>query len=274
MAEMVKAKGIAEGAGVALLTIFDENGKVSLGETSALATHLIGAGVRSVLVGGTIGEYYALTDSERIELCGALREVIPAAVPLIFHVGGVPLSRALTLTQAAVNAGADAIIALPRNIEDHKAYYTAIVDGAGSIPVLAYHFPQVGASIDIDSFPELGVAGVKDSSGDASRLELEVETLDIEVYTGATGLLNLAHNIGVTGAFLGIANAQPELGVLAFSGDVDAQQSLIELGAGIAQDFPGGLKRLTGERWNVSTTSRTPPGLAVSQASTSHIDNA
>jgi 4-hydroxy-tetrahydrodipicolinate synthase len=263
-----RAGGVINGAGVALLTIFDEDGKLQLGETCELASVLIEAGVRSVLVGGTVGEYYALTDSEKVDLFGAVRDVVPPGVPLILHVGGVPLPGALNLARAAVECGADALIALPRGVDDLAEYYREILGVAGSIPVLAYHFPQVGAEIGVDALADLGVAGVKDSSGDADRLVLEVESLDIEVYTGATGLLNVAHQIGAQGALLGLANVQPELCALALEGDVEAQRSLEELGQGIVSDFPGGLKRLAGERWHVSAATRTPPGLRVSQAGT------
>jgi 4-hydroxy-tetrahydrodipicolinate synthase len=251
---------------VALLTIFDVDGNLQLDETRALATLLVNAGVHSVLVGGTVGEYYALTDAEKIELFGAVRGVVPAEVPLLLHVGGVPLQRARELAISAVASGADALIALPRGVDDLGEYYEEIVKVAGLTPVLAYHFPQVGASIEMDALTELGVAGVKDSSGDASRLTLEVETLDIEVYTGATSLLGLAHNIGAKGALLGMANLQPELCNLAFGGDADAQRELEAIGAGIFDDFPGGLKRLAAQRWHLSATTRTPPGLRVSQA--------
>lgn len=262
----MKRKNIVEGAGVALLTIFDGDGNLLLDETRLLASFLVDAGMRSVLVGGTVGEYYALTDSEKIELFSAVRGVVPVEVPLILHVGGVPLARARELAIRAVASGADALIALPRDIDDQRGYYEEIVKIAGSVPVLAYHFPQVGASIGIDVLADLGVMGVKDSSGDASRLKIEVETLDIEVYTGATTLLNLAHEIGVPGAMLGIANIQPELSKLAFEGDAEAQRELEGIGAGIVHDFPGGLKRLAAQRWKLSAATRTPPGLRVSQA--------
>jgi 4-hydroxy-tetrahydrodipicolinate synthase len=258
--------GVIEGVGVALLTIFDEDGKLQTSETGALASLLIEAGVRSVLVGGTIGEYYAMTDLEKVDLFGAIRDVVPSHVPLVLHAGGVPLPRALNLARAAVDCGADAIIALPRGVDDLAEYYGEIVSAAGSTPVLAYHFPQVNAAIDAGALADFGVAGVKDSSGDADRLVLEVETLDIEVYTGATGLLNLAHNIGAQGALLGLANVHPEMCILAFDGDADAQRSLEAIGQEIATDFPGGLKRLMGERWHLSAATRTPPGLRVSQA--------
>ena len=264
--ERMKLKSVVAGAGVALLTIFDDDGHLLLDETCALATFLIDAGVRSVLVGGTVGEYYALSDAEKIGLFGAVRGVVPPEVPLLLHVGGVPLPRARELAIGAVASGADALIALPRGIDDLGGYYEEIVKVAGSTPVLAYHFPQVGASIEVDELSDLGVAGVKDSSGDASRLKLEMEKLDIEVYTGATSLLGLAHNLGVHGALLGMANIEPKLCALAFEGDADAQHKLEGIGAGIADDFPGGLKRLAAQRWHLSAATRTPPGLRVSQA--------
>src|ERR1700722_20147829 len=82
--------GVSElpgGAGVALVTIFDDYGEAELEATGALAPELVARGVRSVLVCGTTGEAAALTSKERVALVAAVRAAVPAGVPVIAGTG-------------------------------------------------------------------------------------------------------------------------------------------------------------------------------------------
>jgi dihydrodipicolinate synthase/N-acetylneuraminate lyase len=109
----------------------------------------------------------------------------------------------------------------------------------------------------------LGVAGIKDSGTDAARLAAEIITTGVDTYTGTAYLLGLTHDLGGSGALLGLSNSHPELGVKALAGDEAALRSLIERSMGAASNFPGGLKQLAHERWGVPLGSRTPHGRTV-----------
>lgn len=244
------------GAGVALVTLFDSRRGLLVEETADLAVRIVEAGASSVLVAGTVGEFYALTDDERVALFTAVRSRLPAAVPVIAHVGGVPQDRVVALAQRAAEAGADVLLALPLHIADVRAFYGAILDVSGSLPVLAYHLPQAGGVIDLDVLGSLGVHGIKDSSGDAERFDREVVGMKQRVYTGAVTLLHRSHELNAPGALLGPANIWPELCVQAITGDVDAQIELVQVAAQGA--FPTLLKQRTADRWNVPPYSRTP----------------
>jgi 4-hydroxy-tetrahydrodipicolinate synthase len=189
---------IAPGAGVALVTLFDGDGALLPGPTGELAARIAAAGAASVLVGGTTGEYYALSDAERVSLFASVRAAVPAPVPVIGHVGGVPADRAAVLAREAAVAGLTALLALPPAGTDLRAYYETVADAA-HLPVLAYHLPQAGAVIPLADLPGLPVSGIKDSSGDAGRLTMEVFMLEAEVYTGSTALLGLAGTSGPAG---------------------------------------------------------------------------
>lgn len=260
---MQVASPIASGAGVALVTLFGSDGELLAAETGMLAARIVAAGARSVLVGGTVGEFYALTDAERAELFVEVRSAVPAEIPVIGHVGGVTAARATWLARAGADAGLSALIALPDGAGLHS-YYSAIA-GAADLPLLAYHLPQSGGSVPLDGIADLPVVGIKDSSGDAGRLAAEVFTLDIQVYTGSAVLLGLAHSIRAAGAFLGLANAHPELCAQAIEGDGGAQRELAQLGVRQAGDFPGKLKEITAARWDVPAFTRTPAGRPVGQ---------
>ena len=243
------------GSGVALLTAFDRDGALATGATAALAENLFAEGITAFLVAGTAGEFFLLDDAERVALVRAVRNALPAAATVLAHVGGVPGDRAAAITAATVDVGADAIVALPLGIDALPAYYDEIVTAAADTPVMAYHLPQLGASIPLSRFAQLGVRALKDSDGDVARLRDEVQA-GIEVYTGAPNTLAAMHGLGGPGTLVGLANSHPQLTIAAFAGDLDAQRELDALEPASLDDFPTRLKVMTAERCSFPTTSR------------------
>jgi 4-hydroxy-tetrahydrodipicolinate synthase len=256
---------VCRGAGVALVTLFDSDGALLVSQTAELAAAIVAAGATSVLVGGTVGEYYTLDDEERVSVMKAVRAAVPSGVPVIAHVGGVSEERTAVLTKAAVAVGADALIGLPRDIADVRGYYDRLVETSEGVPVLAYHLPAARAVVPVEDLDDLGVVGIKDSAADAARFAAEIITTGVDVYTGSAFLLGLAHDLGATGALLGLSNGHPELGVRAFGGDSVAQLELALMSVKVSRDFPGQIKRFAAERWGVSAAARTPPGMSIAQ---------
>jgi 4-hydroxy-tetrahydrodipicolinate synthase len=124
-------------------------------------------------------------------------------------------------------------------------------------PLLAYHFPGVSApGVPVEVLPDLPVTGLKDSSGDPSRLLHEVEIFPGDLYTGSAALLTTAGAVGAAGALLALANARPELCAAAFAGDGAAQLRLAAAGRAAKERFPAGIKRLVADRFGVSGTAR------------------
>ncbi|MCU1462016.1 MAG: putative Dihydrodipicolinate synthase [Acidimicrobiales bacterium] len=243
------------GSGVALLTLFDDDDQLLVDTTAELAQNLLGDGITAFLIAGTAGEFFLLEDHERIELVASVRRALPASATVLAHVGGVPSDRTEPMAKAAVDSGADALVALPLGIDDQRAYYAGIVSAAAGTPVLAYHLPQAGASIPVSLLPELGVQAVKDSEGDLARLTHEVQA-GLEVYTGAPNTVAAMHELGAPGTLVGLANSNPQLSVAAFSGDLEAQARLNALEPASLDDFPTGLKVMTAERFAIPTGSR------------------
>jgi len=246
------------GVGVALVTLFDDDGGLDAAATADLAERLVDLGVRAVLVAGSTGEASALAPEERGALVSAVRARVPDDVPVIAGTGASTERQAANLTERAFDAGADAALVLsPHRVPDPRPYYDRVAKAAGGRPLLAYHFPSASSpGIAVRLLSELPVSGVKDSSGDPARLIEEVEGFDGDVYTGAATLLTMAGAVGTAGALLALANAVPERCIAAFAGDGAAQ---VELGAAhraATTDFPTGIKRLVSERFGVSAATR------------------
>lgn len=254
---MVPDRSIFEGVGVALVTLFDDEGEIDAPATADHAARLVDAGVRAVLVAGTTGEAATLDADERSDLLLAIRSAVDGRVPVLAGSGAASARQAVVLSKRAADDGADALLVLsPPNVVDPRPYYERVASSVG-VPVLAYHYPKASSpGVPVDVLRELPVAGIKDSSGDAERLLLEADELSTGVYTGSPVLVHLAGAVGCAGAILALANVDPEGCQRAWLGDGDVQRTLVN--AHRAQALAGitGLKRALCALHGTSPTTR------------------
>jgi dihydrodipicolinate synthase/N-acetylneuraminate lyase len=237
---------IFTGVGVALVTVRDARDVPDPAATGDLAARLVAQGMRAVLACGTTGEAGQLTDAQRTEIVAAVRQAVPAGVPVIAGTGATSAGRAAELTSAAAAAGADAVLAWPpRDCADLTGYYATVGAAAPGRPVLAYHVPWVSApGVPVDVLADLPVAGIKDSSGDPDRLLFEAARYSGATYVGSSALLALAGPLGCTGAILAIANVVPELCIAAFGGSAQAQLELTDVHLAVRAGGPPVLRQL------------------------------
>jgi 4-hydroxy-tetrahydrodipicolinate synthase len=246
------------GVGVALVTLFRDDGAIDPGATSALAADLAERGMRAVLVAGTTGEAATLASDERCTLIEAVRRVLPAGVPVIAGTGAPSTRQAVALTAQAVAAGADAVLAWPpATSREPGGYFKAVAAAAQPRPVLAYHFPRVyPPGVPVDMLSSLPVAGQKDSSGDPDRLLDELAHYPGATYTGSSALLAMAGPVGATGALLALANVEPERCVAAFAGDPGAQRGLTGRHLAASRGGVLALKQILAEDRGLPATAR------------------
>jgi dihydrodipicolinate synthase/N-acetylneuraminate lyase len=248
------------GVGVALVTLFRDDGRLDAAATAGHAARLVELGIRAVVVAGTTGEASTLDPGERRELLQAVRAAIPPAtgVPVIAGTGAPSARQAAALTRDAREGGADGVLVLsPPGSSDVLPYYEAVAAAAAGMPVLAYHFPAVSPpGIPVPVLAGLPVQGSKDSSGDADRLLETVDVWDGPLYVGSSSLLALAGPLGCAGAILALANAEPEGCIAAFAGDAAAQRALAPAHRQALARFPAGIKALTAARFATPTATR------------------
>ena len=232
------------GVGVALVTLFDDDGEIDAPATADHAARLVDAGVHAVLVCGSTGEAATLDPDERSDLLIAVASAVDGRVPVLAGTGAASARQAVLLSKRAAADGADVLLVLsPPNVADPRRYYERVTT-AVDVPVLAYHYPKASApGVPVDILRELPVAGIKDSSGDAERLILEADEIAVGLYTGHAALIHLAGAIGCAGAILALANVDPEGCARAWAGDGDCQRELINGHRAQALAGIAGLKR-------------------------------
>ena len=245
------------GPAVALVNLFGADAAVDAKATAEHAARLVEAGIRAVLVNGSTGEAAALTDAERVELIAAVRGACPG-VPLVAGASGEWWQQTTARVTGAIEAGADAVLVAPPRLGGAlTGYFQRVGEAAAGVPVLAYHYPGVaGGPVPVEALGDLGLAGIKDSTGDPVRLGHELALGgNLAVYTGASALIGYASWLGAAGAIVAAANLVPGECLAAWERDAAAQHVVLRTERE-SKALPGGLKEAMARRYGTSPTRR------------------
>lgn len=183
-----------------------------------------------IVVLGSTGDMVHFDLPERIKILEFARK--RAALPVIAGVTHSTLEGTVELAQHAVQIGCDGLLVMPPYYfrygqEELKTFYREVARRVGvKVPILAYHIPAYTNPIALDTVWQLleegAIAGVKDSSGEASRMEWLIEKRSARPFhllNGADRLLREVWRHPGIGCISGIACAVPEL-YLAFHGSM------------------------------------------------------
>ena len=228
----------------AMVTPVDRTGAVDETAVNALVEYFIAAGVNGLYVLGTTGESPLLTRAQKEAMVAAVLKAVDGRIPVMVHVGTLPVSECLSFAQRVQELGVRFLSAIPPYYfafgeEDLLCYYRALLDVvrpdcrlfAYNIPAFARNAipPAVLQTLAHDE----RFAGVKDSAGDFALTQqyLSVLPQDRKVFIGSDDLINRALTAGVQGSISGNANVLPELFVALYqarqSGD-DAKTEMLQ----------------------------------------------
>lgn len=187
----------------AIVTPFDEQGRVDEQSFVALMGHLAEHGSDGFVVCGTTGEASTLTDEEHLALIGLAVRECPADTTIVGGTGSNDTRHAVHLTEAATELGVDATLSVtpyynkpsPRGIVRH---YEAVAK-ATDRPVLLYNIPgRCVVNIGPDLLARLAqiehIDGVKQANPD------ELQLIDgLELYAGDDAMFAATLDIGGAG---------------------------------------------------------------------------
>ena len=130
----------------AIVTPFDDEGRIDFDAFQALARHLVDNGSDGIVVAGTTGESPTLSDREKLELLRVALEAVGDRATVVAGTGGASTSHSVELTEAAHEAGADAFLVVTpyynkppqRGIVAHFEAIAAVTDR----PVVVYNIPS------------------------------------------------------------------------------------------------------------------------------------
>jgi 4-hydroxy-tetrahydrodipicolinate synthase len=130
----------------AMVTPFADDGSVDIDAARGLARHLVEHGSHGLVVAGTTGESPTLSDDEKLELLRAVIDEVGAEATVICGTGTNDTRHSVELTEAATDAGADAVLVVtpyynkpnPAGLRAHFAAVAAATDR----PVVLYNIPS------------------------------------------------------------------------------------------------------------------------------------
>ncbi|GAA2804861.1 aminobutyraldehyde dehydrogenase [Saccharopolyspora taberi] len=137
--------------------------------------HIVDGGAGGLVVGGSTGEFTALSLDERKLSIEAFVAAAGGRVPVIAGTGALTTAETIELSTHAAKAGATGVMVAPPYYERPSsdeliAHLRAVVE-AVDVPVMYYHMPGLtGVELTADQLVDLvrrtGITSVKDSGGD------------------------------------------------------------------------------------------------------------
>ena len=249
----------------AVITPFNENGHINSLDFQRNIELLIGEGINGIIVAGCTGEFWALSDDERVELYSLAVEAAAGKVPVIAGTSHMLTDQVINLSQRAKETGVDGLMItppyyiLPNEVEiiEHYQQISENVD----LPILVYNIPK---RVGVTTSPALllklaeinNIVAVKQSSSGFSDVVETVELCGEKIVVFAGHSVTRGFPCVAMGADGFVSSVEPqimgkaaiELYEISKSGNTDnarnIQQKLIKLDEAVhgLGTFPSSLK--------------------------------
>jgi 4-hydroxy-tetrahydrodipicolinate synthase len=195
----------------ALATPFDGDGRLDGAAAARLARWCVAHGSDGLVVAGSTGEAATLSDREREDLFRAVRNAVPATVPVYVGTGTNDTARTVALSRQARDYGADGLLLVTpyynkptqTGLERH---FLAVAE-AVALPIMLYNVPsRTGVTLEAETVARVmaqapRVMAVKEAGGslDAYTRLLRTVPADRYVLSGDDSLTLPAMAVGAYG---------------------------------------------------------------------------
>ena len=231
-----------EGAGVALVTPFKENGEVNYEKLEEIVEEQIAGGTDAIIACGTTGEASTMTHEEHLDVIEYICRVTKKRIPVVAGTGSNCTETAVYLSAEAEKRGADGLLLVSPyyNKATQKglmAHFTAVAD-AVKIPVILYNIPgRTGVTIKPETIAALckdvdNIVGVKEASGNFSAIATLMSLSDgkVDLYSGNDDQIVPLLSLGGKGVISVLSNVAPrqthDICASYFAGNVKTSASL------------------------------------------------
>jgi 4-hydroxy-tetrahydrodipicolinate synthase len=191
----------------AIVTPFDDDGRVDMGRFRALASHLVDNGSDGLVVTGSTGESPTLSDDERLRLYEAAVDEVGGRATVVAGTGTYSTEHSVHLTERTHELGVDGFLVVtpyynkppPRGIVEHFKAVAAVTDK----PIVVYNIPgRVAINVEPETIAMLAeiptVKAVKQANDDLEQARRIVE-LGLDLYAGDDDLILPFLELGGTG---------------------------------------------------------------------------
>ena len=212
---------IFEGAGVALVTPFQDNGEIDYNRLEELVEEQIAGGTDAIVACGTTGEASTMTHEEHLDVISYVCQVTKGRIPVIAGTGSNCTETAIYLSQEAEKRGADGILVVSPyyNKATQKgliAHFTAVANSV-KIPMIVYNIPsRTGVNIKPVTLAAMltqvdNIVGVKEATGNISEAAELMSLTDgkLDLYSGNDDQTVPLMSLGGKGVISVLSNIAP-----------------------------------------------------------------
>lgn len=212
---------IFEGAGVALITPFKENGEVNYEKLEEIVEEQIAGGTDSIIACGTTGEASTMTHEEHLDVIEFVCRTVKGRIPVIAGTGSNCTATAIELSAEAERRGADGLLVVSpyynkATQKGLQAHFKAVAD-AVKIPILLYNIPgRTGVNIQPQTIAALcrevdNIVGVKEASGNFSAIAtlMSLSEGKVDLYSGNDDQIVPLLSLGGKGVISVLSNIAP-----------------------------------------------------------------
>lgn len=210
----------------ALITPFDEQGKVNEKALEQIIRLHLSQGVKGFYITGSTAECHLLTLEERMRVAEIARQLTKGKAIIIEHIGSMSTDFSAMLARHAADIGVDALSAIPPffykySFDEILSHYETIL-AQTDLPMIIYNFPALtGVHFSIAEYERFAqnskIAGVKYTSLDlCNLLQIKTHVPRFTVYNGHDETLLGGLSMGADGAIGSTYNFYyPEIAKLA-----------------------------------------------------------
>lgn len=212
---------VFKGAGVALVTPFQDNGAVNYDKLDEILEEQIAGGTDAVIICGTTGESSTMSHEEHLDVIRFACERVKGRIPVIAGTGSNSTGEAIHLSVEAEKAGSDGLLLVTPYYNKATqggliAHYKAIAAEV-KIPILLYHIPsRTGVTMSPATIATLcrevpNIVGVKEASGNFSSIATMMSMADgcIDLYSGNDDQIVPILAMGGKGVISVLSNVAP-----------------------------------------------------------------
>lgn len=233
---------IFTGAGVAIVTPFNEDESINYDKLDELIDYHCSNGTDSIIICGTTGESATMTEEEHMECVKFAIERTKGRLPVIAGTGSNCTRTAIDMSKEAVEDGADGLLLVTPYYNKATqagliAHYTAVAKEAKA-PIIMYSVAsRTGCNIEPATVAELvknvdNIVGVKEASGNISQVAKIMSLTDgnIDLYSGNDDQTVPFLSLGAKGVISVLSNVAPQqthdICAKFFAGDIAGSTAL------------------------------------------------
>ena len=215
-------KVLFTGAGIAIITPFDENNKVDFQKLEQIIEYQIENGTDALIVCGTTGEKSTLLHEEHV---GVIRHAVACTagrIPVIAGTGSNDTEYTVRLSNEAEACGADGLLLVTpyynKTSQEGLIRHYRFITQRVSAPVILYNVPsRTGMTIEPQTYLELSkipnIVGTKEATGDISHIAATMALCgdDLAVYSGNDDQITPIMSLGGKGVISVLSHVAPRV---------------------------------------------------------------